>query len=419
MRWSSFAAIFACCVALSAPAVAEGEAARPRAVSLHEALALGAAVGPGVAVSEAPRRSVQALARHSSALVRPPLLTLGGGYRSGAVSPGPELSVGLSQEVPLKGVGSARSQLATSYARSVAADVQRARVDGAARAGFAWVDALLAQEMHALRLQGLRQAESILSVTLRRVEVGVALPSELALARGEAGAARTWLYDAEGLQVEALAELRFAIGAPATLALQAEGRLYESDDRVPDERRALAASRAHHPNVQLAASRATQAAHETRLTGALLGPHLSLGASYAREGSGERVLLGFIGIPIPIVDAAAFETTRQEANQRTAESQVELSRAEAAKEIRLALHERRHWREVRDSLRSGALAAFDEAYRIASQQYEVGTSEIASVMLARQRLLGAQEQLAEVAARVLRADIALARATGELLEEGK
>jgi outer membrane protein TolC len=136
-----------------------------------------------------------------------------------------------------------------------------------------------------------------------------------------------------------------------------------------------------------------------------------------REGTGDRVVLGFVGFPIPFFDAAGFETARQRATQKTAEAQVELTRAEAARDIRLALHDRHHFRELRDALEQGALTAFSEAYRLAQTQYEVGTAEIGTVILARQRLIGVQEQLAEVAARVQRADIALARATGSLLDE--
>jgi outer membrane protein TolC len=169
--------------------------------------------------------------------------------------------------------------------------------------------------------------------------------------------------------------------------------------------------------LQLAAARAEQAGREAELTSATLGPNLSLGATYVREGTGDRVVLGFVGFPIPFFDAAGFETARQRATQKTAEAQVELTRAEAARDIRLALHDRHHFRELRDALEQGALTAFSEAYRLAQTQYEVGTAEIGTVILARQRLLGVQEQLAEVAARVQRADIALARATGSLLDE--
>jgi len=416
MRWFLLSRAFLSLLCLAGPAFAE-PAREPQPITREIALILGAMRGPGVALAAAPRGVVSTLAERATALVRPPVLTLGAGYRAGALTPGAELSVSLAQEVPLKRVGGARSELAKSLARSVDTDKRRAELEGASRAAVAWTDALLAQEVLRLREEGRAQAEAILKITLSRVAAGVAPPHELALARGEAAAALAGVLDAEGMQVEALAELRFSIGAPATASVAATGELYDSDEHIIDEEGAVRAAATRNPTLQLATARAEQASREAELTAATLGPSLSLGATYVREGTGDKVLLGFVGFPIPLFDPAGFETARQRASQKTAESQVELTRAEAARDIRLALHDRHHFREVREALQHGALAAFSDAYRLAQTQYEVGTAEIGTVILARQRLLGVQEQLAEVAARVQRADIALARATGSLLDE--
>lgn len=416
MRRLPLTAIVSFVLCLGSRVLAEGRAGE-QLVARREALLLGAKQGPGVALAVAPRGAVAVLGERTSALIRPPMLTLGGGYRAGALTPGAELSVSLAQEVPLSGVGGARSELAKSFARSVDTDAKRARLEGATRAAMAWVDALLAQELLHLREEGQRQAEAILKITVSRVDAGVAPPHELSLARGEVAAALASVLDAEGLQVEALAELRFSIGVPATESVTAVGELYRSDEQAVDEENAVRAAQAQNPTIQLAVARAVQADREAQLTSAMLGPSLSVGATYVREGTGDKVLLGFVGIPIPLFDAAGFETARQRATQKTAESQTDLTRAEAARDIRLALHDRHHWREVRDALQTGALTAFSQAFRLAQTQYEVGTAEIGTVILARQRLLGVQERLAEVAARVQRADIALARATGTLVDE--
>ncbi|MEO6603745.1 MAG: TolC family protein, partial [Polyangiaceae bacterium] len=328
-----------------------------------------------MALAAAPRDEVTTLGRRASSLIRPPTVTLGGGYRSGALTPGVELSVSLAQEVPLTGVGSARSNLAKAYARTVATDTRRARLDGAFQAAIAWTDALFAHELLRLRQEGLGQAQAILKTTLSRVQVGVAPPNELALVRGEAAAALAGVLDAEGMEVEALAELRFSIGAAATEALEAQGDLYSSDERELDENSALSATQANNANLQLAVARAEQAEKEAKLTSTTLGPGLTLGGTFVREGTGDKVLLGFVGFPIPLFDAAGFETARQRVTQKIAESQVELTRSATARDIRLALHDRQHWREVREALRGQALSAFSEAFRLAQTQYEVGTAD--------------------------------------------
>jgi cobalt-zinc-cadmium efflux system outer membrane protein len=416
MRLLPLAAVVSLGLWLGSQARAEGQSGE-HVIARREALLLGAKRGPGVALAQAPRTAVVTLGQRASALLRPPVVTLGGGYRAGSLTPGAELSVSLAQEVPLSGVGGARSELAKSFARSVETDAKRAQLEAAARAALAWIDALFARELLRLREEGRNQANIISKITASRVEAGVAAPHELALARGEAAAAHASVLDAEGMQVEALAELRFAVGVAPSEGVIPDGDLYQSDERSVDDDSAVRAALTQSPTIMLAVARAEQAQGETQLTSAVLGPSLSLGASYVREGTGDKVFLGFIGFPIPLIDAAGFETSRQRAAQKTAEAQVELTRAEIARDIRLALHDRHHWREVRDALQNGALAAYGEAFSSARTQYEVGTAEIGTVILARQRLLGAQERLAEVAARVQRADIALARATGSLLDE--
>ena len=417
MRWFVVAATLWFVLPLGAPASAEEAPGAVRAIGRREAVQLGASRGPGVALARAPREAAATLRDRAHTLVRPPLLTLGGGYRTGALSPGAELSVTVAQEVPLMGVGSARSGVAKSFAKAVKTDSERARLEGASRAALAWVDALFAKELMRLRRDGLAQAQAILKTTESRVNAGVAPPNELALARGESAAAEAGVFDAEGMEVEALAELRFSIGTEATEPLLPTGDLYGSAEQSIDEESAVRTAQANNPTLQLAKVRAEQAEREARLTAALLGPNLNLGATFVREGTGDRVVLGFVGFPIPLFDAGGFETARQRATQKTAEAQVELTRAEAARDIRLALHDRHHFREVRDTLRDGALTAYRESFRMAEAQYEVGTTEIGTVILARQRLLGVQEQLAAVAARVERADLAVARATGALLNE--
>ena len=150
----------------------------------------------------------------------------------------------------------------------------------------------------------------------------------------------------------------------------------------------------------------------------MLAPSIGIGASYLREGTGDQIVTGIVSVPLPIVSPGAFEAARQRAYEDTATAMVARARAEVARDVRLALHDREHWREVRDALRSQALQPMREALRLARVQYDVGTHDVSFVLLARQRLVATEEQLARVAAEVQRADIRLGRATGRLMEGG-
>jgi cobalt-zinc-cadmium efflux system outer membrane protein len=392
--------------------------AGPLVVQRTDALRMGAAHGPGVALADAPRGAAVEARGVSRSLPRPPVITLAGGYRAGALTPGVELGVTVSQDVALRRLGRERARTADATTRVIDADVTRARLDAASRAALAWADALEAKELLRLRSEALAQAKAILETTRARVEGGVGQPYELALARGEVGSAEAGLLDAEGMQVEALAELRFALGLGPTAPVTVAGDLYATDEQAIDEGLAVRAAESSHPALRLANARAALADQEVRLTTAVLGPTLSVGGTYVREGTGDHVVTAFVGVPIPFFDAAAFDAARQRGAYRTAEAQVERVRAETSRDVRVALHDHEHWRELRDALSAKALAPMKEAVRLARVHYEVGTAEISLVLLARQRLLLTEEQLARVAAQVQRADIHLGHASGSLLGGG-
>ena len=147
----------------------------------------------------------------------------------------------------------------------------------------------------------------------------------------------------------------------------------------------------------------------------MLGPTITVGGAYLHEGTGDQVWTAIVGIPLPFVNPAAYETARQRAIAMTAEAQIERVQAEMMRDIHLAIHDHEHWREVRDALRDQAVPPMKEALRLARVSYEAGTQDLSLVLLARQRLVGVEEMLARAAGEVQRADLRLQRATGALL----
>ena len=392
-----------------------GPQATAQIVAREDALRLGAAGGPGVAIAAAPGAAARDARDAATALLRPATVAVYGGYRAGALGPGPELGVTVSQDLALRDVGAARSGTADALANVVSSDRVRARIDAAARAGLAWAATLEAKEVVRLRRAAEDQAATIVRTAEARVRSGTGMPYELAIVKGDAAAAHAAVLDAEGVLVEMLAELRFALGLDAAAAVDVSGDLYSTDDRPIDEAFVLRYAVSTNPTVVYAEARAALARQETRLTHATLGPTLTLGASYVREGTGDHVFTGFVGVPIPFLDPAAFDAARARAFERTAEAQIARVRAEASRDLRVALHDREHWREVREALRTGALVPTREGLRLARAAYETGTQDVSVVLLARQRVIAVEEQLAHVAAEVQRADVRFGRAAGTLM----
>lgn len=392
----------------------EPEAARP--IGRADALRLAAAGGPGVGVAAAPRLAiVEAERRAGGILVRPAHLEVAGGYRTGPLGSGANVGVTVLQDLSLRRLGDERRRAAGAQKHEIDTDVQRARLDAAARGAFAFIAALEAKELVRLRRESLAHAERVVALVRARVTAGVDKPYELALAQGDLGTAHAGVLDAEGMQVEALAELRFALALPAAENVEAVGDLYATEERHLDETTAIHAAERAHPLLAWAAARVAVAEQEVRLTHATLGASLAIGASYVREGTGDHVVSAIVNLPLPLFDPAAFEAARMRAGAQTAQAQRVRVQAEVERDIRLAIHEREHSREVRDALRTHALGPAREAFRLAKVQYEVGTQDVAPLLYARQRLVVVEEQLAKVAADVQRADVRLGRAAGWLL----
>jgi outer membrane protein TolC len=411
-----------------APAAAGGEyghaAARPadavpaRRIGLAEAIRLGASEGPGVATAKAPRSGIAEAERAGGSLF--PLLpraTVAVGERRGPTGAGVEVSLGVLQDFSLGGLGAARRDTATALARLTEADVARARLDAAGRAALAWIAVVEADRLFALRREGLAQADALLRVVRARVTTGVSDPLDLALAEGEMGAARAAVLDAEGLRFEAGMELAFATGQAPGTSIEAEGELGDPGAiGLQNEGEAgIAQAAGAHPMVHIAEARREVADREGRLAAAILSPTLGLGASFVREGTGDRVWSGIVSIPLPFAHPGAFDAARGRAAEAAARAHADATRAEVEQVLRLAEHDREHMREVHDALTAGALTPMREGVRLVSAQLTAGTTDVTHVLVARQRLRTVEEQVTRALAEVWRADLRWRRARGTLL----
>jgi outer membrane protein TolC len=91
-------------------------------------------------------------------------------------------------------------------------------------------------------------------------------------------------------------------------------------------------------------------------------------------------------------------------------------RAELERQVRLAVHEQEHTREVREQLRVGVIAPLRSAFETAMTAYAAGTNDLEVVLLARRSALAAEERFTIAQADVLRSDIRVAALAGTLAE---
>lgn len=387
-----------------------------RRVTLREAAQLGAAAGREVAVARAPKAAAGEARRAAAAVVPtvPRATFMVGERRTPAVS-GVELGVQVMADIPLGGLGGARRGAADALGRVVDADVDRARLEAAARAANAWIGLAEAERVLSLRQRSLDHAGAILRTVAARVTGGVADPLDLSLARGDEAAARAAALDAEGMRFEASMELAFALGLAAGTRVEAAGGLDDAPGGAVDEAALIRRADRDHPLVKLAEARQVSAQREADLVSANGIPSIGVGAAYTREGGGDHLWTGIVSVPLPLSRPWAFEAARQRAAAETAGAHVSLVRAELGREIRAALHEREHTREVHDALTAGALPPMREALRLAEAQLAAGAIDVTRVLLARQRLLATEELVARSLSDVRRADVRLMRAAGTLI----
>jgi outer membrane protein TolC len=362
-------------------------------------------------------RVAQAQARHVRASAQrvlsfPPRVEVDLARRSYPGGAGADLAASLWQDFPLGGYGSAREAAAEARVSLRNAELELARRDALRRAMQAWIDARLGRDLLATRHQSELAAEQLVQIAQTRVSGGKDSPIDLALARSVLGAARAAVLDAEGRIVEADASLRYALGLDPSQPVDVVGDLRVSDDRPIDEAATIAAAQGAHPWIAIAELQAVSADRHAEVVASVGRPMLGVGLSYAREATGDRIFGGAVSIPIPVANPQSFEVAAAHADAAELRARVQEIRSRLAAEVRLAIHERDHAREVRDALFQGAVLPGRDALQALVARYGAGAVDLATVVAARRELFHAEESWMEAAADVHRADLRLEHAVG-------
>lgn len=324
------------------------------------------------------------------------------------------MAVTVQQEISARGLGSARRRAAEWAARAAASDLERARIEGGATAALAWIDLLEAQDLVRLRSSAVEDAIKLARIAEIKVASGVATAVERSLAKAEVGSARLSVLDSEGRATEAQLALAHSTGESMGAALAADG-VIENTDEAAMEARVVMQNADNHPALRTAEARATQSSAEASVARAISGPTFSVGATMWREGSGDHAAAAIVTIPLPFFDPARYDTARQATLAAAASAHAVRLRAEIEREVRLALHDREHTREVRAQLRDGVVQPLRAALGTAMTAYSAGTSDLGVVLLARRSALAAEERLVVAMGDVWRADVRLSALAGTLV----
>ncbi len=331
------------------------------------------------------------------------------------------ITLDFSWELDFWGKNRAAVAAATSEARAAAADAAQARLvlSTAVASAYADLSRLYAERDVAARAAQSRQ--ETLELVTRRVANGLDTRGELQQANAGPSSARA--------DVAAIDE-QIALTNDQIAALMGEG-----PDRGLSIARAAAASPTafglpakvaadlvgRRPDLSAARWRAEAASRRIGVAKAQFYPNINLAAYIGYQSLGLSKLFASgsdIGQVGPALSLPIFEGGRLRANLRGARADYSDAVASYDRTLVQALREvadvtaSERSLSVRLAQSSDALAADEDAYRIARLRYDGGLSNYQSVLLAEDSVLQARRAVADLRARAFTLDVQLVRALG-------
>ncbi len=320
-----------------------------------------------------------------------------------------DVAVGLSQPVELGGKRGARLDAARAgLARETALhrDTER-RVLGEVATAF--LRALHARERLRLAREAEAAARDVSQSTQRRFEAGDVPGVDVNVARVALARTRADAASAEGEEAALLGELSGLLGLPADATLGVRGDL----SALAAGAEALPPPPSERPDITALEAELEEAKAERRLGEGFAWPDVNLGVRYEQEGA-ERVLLGALGVSLPLFARGQSARVTGEARVRRLQLALEAARQTRSVQVRAALARYRKEREAVELLEREALPLLADNEMLARKSYEAGEMGLAEFLLVRRDVL---EVRADYLARLLQAALSrvdLAVQTGVL-----
>ncbi|QRN94733.1 TolC family protein [Archangium violaceum] len=375
-------------------------AAQPSSeLTLEEVLALARQRAP--ALLEAAGRVAEArgpVAGASPLLNGNPTLEVEAGPRTLATGErAPDVSVGLTQPVELGGKRGARLEAARAgLARETAhqRDTER-RVLGEVAGTF--LRALHARERLRLAREAEAAARDVSQSTQRRFEAGDVPVVDVNVARVALARARADAASAEGDEAALLGELSGLLGLSAEAPLGVRGDLSALASRSEE----LPPTPSERPDITALEAELEEAKAEQRLGEGSAWPDLNVGVRYEQEGD-ERVLLGALGVSLPLFARGQSARVTGEARVRRLQQALEAARRTQSVQVRAALARYHKDREAVELLEREALPLLADNEQLARKSYEAGEMGLAEFLIVRRDVLEAR---ADYLTRLLQASL--------------
>lgn len=377
-------------------------------VTFAQAVSLGAQKGPDSNKAKAALAATSDLQDAAPSVAQLPFVQTQVGPRLSASNVAPEVILSVAQPFAWSDAAGVQKRVAHATQRLAATATRGAELSDAERAAHAWLDLALADEVLERRRESATSAASLLAIAQARVATGEAQPIELALAKSELADALASVMSAEGLHATAELDLAYALGLPPSTHVDVDERLSPMPAFTSNVTAGV------HPAVLAAEDRWQLTQEQIGYAKVQQAPIVTLGVQYQREGTGDQILTAVATIPIPVARPWAFQEAQQRLSAEVARAEVNYVRTLNALETSRAEHEQAHTRSQYDHLQQAALPPLREAHRLALARFTSGATDFSELSLIRQRLLRAEEQLAQALANVHHARVRTLAAHGKL-----
>lgn len=302
-----------------------------------------------------------------------------------------DLQINATQGWNLGNLGGARRDAASRERQALAAearaDALRTRLDAARR----WIDLHTFESLDALLERQDALARRLVETTERGVQAGVATAADLADVRAAlAELGQRWL-ELEGNLVEARLQLAVALGREAGASIRTAGPLPAPE--LPDAPaiQALLESVDELPTVvALRLAETAARARETEAS-AHYAPILQVGAQLERGSTDSWVLYGVAGISFAGFGQGNRDASLARAETERAASDVDAARLRARADLAAAVHDVEHTRAQLEGIEARLLPPLESLSEQRERALELGEGTVFAVLVARRRVLRAQE----------------------------
>lgn len=389
-------------------------------VSLDELLRHAQRRAPSLAISV--KRQGYAAAERAGAvplLRNNPVLEAGVGPRfDGATDRDFDFYASLSQPVEIAGERGLRLEAADQYERRLGAETAATRWQVRRDVTVIYYTAAVARARVRLAERCETFAEELQHIAQRRLAAGDATKIDLRLAETELARVRQAKLAATQEYVTAQLQLAALAGYPAQSPPNIGAEL-TPPAAVPSLTRAFTLAAANHPALRAGEAMVDEAATRVALAEREAWPTPSLGVQVAREGSAgspaNYVVLGTLGVPLPLWQTAQGERARRRVDRDVAEADQAMAQVALRAQIARAHAEL--------SAATGRLALFTssvapqlaESLDLLRRGFEAGELPLVNVSVARERFLAAESEALDAYADYYRARAELEYAVGTVL----